>query len=182
MLGKGQFTCGAKGCNATAGLASYEVNFSYVEAGSAKQALVKLRLCDACAAKLNYRREKQYKKLARLPAEDEKQQQQRGRCSDADEEQQQRKQKRRGRSRDRAMSSGSEEGVRADMHQSSSSSRKRRHRSHDTAAQQQQGLKSAHLAATAAEGDGGSDVRRQGAAVLQDADIDRWLDSMFTNA
>ena len=56
--GKGQFVCGAKGCNADAELASFEVNFAYDEGGGArKNALVKLRLCPGCAAKLNYRRE-----------------------------------------------------------------------------------------------------------------------------
>ena len=55
--GKGQFVCGAKGCNADAELASFEVNFAYDEGGARKNALVKLRLCPGCAAKLNYRRE-----------------------------------------------------------------------------------------------------------------------------
>ena len=55
--GKGQFVCGAKGCSADAELASFEVNFAYDEGGTTKNALVKLRLCPGCAAKLNYRRE-----------------------------------------------------------------------------------------------------------------------------
>ena len=55
--GKGQFVCGAKGCNVDAELASFEVNFAYDEGGASKNALVKLRLCPGCAAKLNYRRE-----------------------------------------------------------------------------------------------------------------------------
>ncbi|EFJ41245.1 alpha-1,2-mannosidase [Volvox carteri f. nagariensis] len=64
VSGKGQFVCGAKGCDAGEGLCSYEVNFAYQEAGERKQALVKLRLCPACAFKLNYRKEKQLQKAA----------------------------------------------------------------------------------------------------------------------
>ncbi|CAM8963988.1 unnamed protein product [Rhodiola kirilowii] len=45
MSGKGQFICGNKHCNEKDGLASYEVNFSYFEAGESKQALVKLVNC-----------------------------------------------------------------------------------------------------------------------------------------
>ncbi|KAJ9531904.1 hypothetical protein QJQ45_022057 [Haematococcus lacustris] len=63
VSGKGQFVCGVKGCSAQEGLASYEVNFAYTEAGSAKQALVKLRCCLECALKLNYKREKAFRKL-----------------------------------------------------------------------------------------------------------------------
>lgn len=37
MAGKGQFVCGAKGCDAKDGLCSYEVNFAYEEAGQRKQ-------------------------------------------------------------------------------------------------------------------------------------------------
>ncbi|PNH03978.1 Protein FRA10AC1 [Tetrabaena socialis] len=62
LCGKGQFACGAKGCEAGEGLCSYEVNFAYVEAGERKQALVKLRVCPACACKLNYKKEKQLQK------------------------------------------------------------------------------------------------------------------------
>ena len=54
--GKGQFACAAKGCAAVDGLVSYEVNFAYEEAGEAKQALVKLRVCPQCGEKLNYKR------------------------------------------------------------------------------------------------------------------------------
>ena len=49
--GKGQFTCGALGCAAVAGLHSYEVPFSYEERGVARSALVKARLCGACASR-----------------------------------------------------------------------------------------------------------------------------------
>ncbi|KAI8849553.1 folate-sensitive fragile site protein Fra10Ac1-domain-containing protein [Chytridium lagenaria] len=56
--GKGQFTCGNLACdsNPKAKLKSWEVNFAYREAGETKNALVKLRLCDPCAYKLNYRK------------------------------------------------------------------------------------------------------------------------------
>ncbi|KAF8403814.1 hypothetical protein HHK36_011920 [Tetracentron sinense] len=45
ISGKGQFICGNRQCNERDGLASYEVNFSYFEAGKNKQALVKLVAC-----------------------------------------------------------------------------------------------------------------------------------------
>ena len=56
VSGKGQFSCGSKGCDSADGLASYEVPFAYTEAGERKQALVKLRVCARCAYKLNYGR------------------------------------------------------------------------------------------------------------------------------
>ncbi|XP_072990394.1 uncharacterized protein [Typha latifolia] len=59
VSGKGQFVCGNKKCDEKDGLGSYEVNFSYVEAGEQKQALVKLVACKRCAEKLVYRREKE---------------------------------------------------------------------------------------------------------------------------
>ncbi|VVB01099.1 unnamed protein product [Arabis nemorensis] len=46
MSGKGQFLCGSKQCDEKEGLASYEVNFAYYEAGEHKQALVKLVACE----------------------------------------------------------------------------------------------------------------------------------------
>lgn len=54
--GKGQFVCGAKGCEANEGLASYEVNFAYEEAKEQKQALVKVRVCPPCSEKLRQAR------------------------------------------------------------------------------------------------------------------------------
>uniref|UniRef100_A0A0E0F7Y7 Uncharacterized protein n=1 Tax=Oryza meridionalis TaxID=40149 RepID=A0A0E0F7Y7_9ORYZ len=42
ISGKGQFLCGNRICDEKNGLGSYEVNFSYIEAGEQKQALVKL--------------------------------------------------------------------------------------------------------------------------------------------
>ncbi|XP_010523675.1 PREDICTED: protein FRA10AC1 isoform X2 [Tarenaya hassleriana] len=46
ISGKGQFVCGNKHCDEKE-LASYEVNFSYHEAGEHKQALVKLAACES---------------------------------------------------------------------------------------------------------------------------------------
>ncbi|KAH0684854.1 hypothetical protein KY290_022378 [Solanum tuberosum] len=57
--GKGHFVCGNKHCNERDGLASYEVNFSYVEAEENKQALVKLVACERCAEKLLYKKRKE---------------------------------------------------------------------------------------------------------------------------
>ena len=54
ISGRGQFSCGAKGCRAADNLVSYEVPFAYAEAGEQKQALVKLRVCPDCAMKLNF--------------------------------------------------------------------------------------------------------------------------------
>ena len=50
--GKGQFSCGAKRCERSEELATYEVPFAFTEVGEEQQALVKLRLCTACAEKL----------------------------------------------------------------------------------------------------------------------------------
>ncbi|KAH7315427.1 hypothetical protein KP509_21G048900 [Ceratopteris richardii] len=58
ISGKGQFICGSKNCDVKEDLSSYEVNFTYREAGENKQALVKLRVCPRCGEKLNYRRNK----------------------------------------------------------------------------------------------------------------------------
>ncbi|KAL2926883.1 Protein FRA10AC1 [Bienertia sinuspersici] len=59
QLRQRQFICGNKHCDERDGLASFEVNFSYVEAGENKQALVKLVACESCAEKLHYRRNKE---------------------------------------------------------------------------------------------------------------------------
>jgi hypothetical protein len=44
LSGKGQFTCGARGCHEGRGLATFEVPFGYTEAGERKEALVKVSL------------------------------------------------------------------------------------------------------------------------------------------
>jgi protein FRA10AC1 len=63
--GKGQFTCGNKACGADEHLTSFEVNFSYVERGVQKMALVKLRVCPACERRLHYRQRKDRKRERR---------------------------------------------------------------------------------------------------------------------
>uniref|UniRef100_A0A1B6K2I7 Protein FRA10AC1 homolog n=2 Tax=Homalodisca liturata TaxID=320908 RepID=A0A1B6K2I7_9HEMI len=55
VTGKGQFVCGEKRCKDSEGLRSWEVNFGYIEDGTKKNALVKLRLCPECSYKLNYK-------------------------------------------------------------------------------------------------------------------------------
>ena len=48
IVGKGQFVCAATDCEQREELRTFEVPFSYVEAGRQKQALVKCRLCPEC--------------------------------------------------------------------------------------------------------------------------------------
>lgn len=52
----GQFTCGSLRCDETKGLQSWEVNFAYMEQGEKKNALVKVRLCERCSDRLNYKK------------------------------------------------------------------------------------------------------------------------------
>ncbi|TYZ62892.1 hypothetical protein PybrP1_006991 [[Pythium] brassicae (nom. inval.)] len=61
--GKGQFECGSTRCDARDALRSYELLFAYAEQGETKRCLVKVRVCEACAALLFYR------KLRQLAAE-----------------------------------------------------------------------------------------------------------------
>ncbi|KAF6255475.1 folate-sensitive fragile site protein Fra10Ac1-domain-containing protein [Scenedesmus sp. NREL 46B-D3] len=183
VSGKGQFTCGARGCSEAAGLCSYEVNFAYVEAGQPKQALVKLRLCEACGQKLNYGREKEYRKvgLSAMELQDQQQQQEQqrqwqqeqgGEAAAADEGRQlHHRQKRKHKDRDGKRDEGQDDEGR---HQGGSGSKSSRRRSAD---------------GEGSEGDGRRPQRRQhsasdGAAAGDDgvgeADIDRWLDDMFS--
>jgi len=54
ISGKGQFECAQKKiCSEKDGLRTWEVNFGYVEENIKKFALVKVRLCATCSAKLN---------------------------------------------------------------------------------------------------------------------------------
>jgi protein FRA10AC1 len=57
VSGKGQFLCGnitpTKKCDATTHLHSFEINFAYIEEGTRKNELVKVRLCPRCAKKMN---------------------------------------------------------------------------------------------------------------------------------
>ncbi|KAF8044641.1 hypothetical protein N665_7361s0001, partial [Sinapis alba] len=83
MSGKGQFMCGSKQCHEIEGLASYEVNFSYHEAGEHKQALVKLVTCERCAEKLYYKRRKEGERSE--SKEKKKQKRKRNRSSSEDD-------------------------------------------------------------------------------------------------
>lgn len=55
LSGKGQFECAAKRCEVQRDLATWEVNFAYLEDNVKKNALVKLRLCPTCSDKLNFK-------------------------------------------------------------------------------------------------------------------------------
>lgn len=70
LKGKGQFVCGNLDCLEIQKLASFEVNFGYMEQGVKKNALVKLRLCEECAYKLNYKK-KHSKKVENVVEEEE---------------------------------------------------------------------------------------------------------------
>ncbi|XP_047942238.1 protein FRA10AC1 isoform X2 [Salvia hispanica] len=83
IAGKGQFVCGNKHCDHKDGLSSYEVNFSYFEAGENKQALVKLVACEGCAEKLYYKKQKEKERLKRI--ESEKHQRKRDRSESDDD-------------------------------------------------------------------------------------------------
>lgn len=63
IQGKGQFICGERKCSQSQQLKSWEVNFAYHEDGCKKNALVKLRLCDDCSLKLNYRHQRKLAKI-----------------------------------------------------------------------------------------------------------------------
>jgi protein FRA10AC1 len=54
--GKGQFSCAELSCSARTGLVGWEVPFSYLERGTKKATLVKIRLCASCGKKLNFRK------------------------------------------------------------------------------------------------------------------------------
>ena len=56
VVGKGQFVCAELSCREKDGLVSWEVPFAYREKGEHKTALVKVRLCDACSEKLQYKK------------------------------------------------------------------------------------------------------------------------------
>lgn len=62
----GQFVCGARKCSERSGLQSWEVNFGYTEHGEKRNALVKVRLCSACSAKLNYRTQRRKARQAKV--------------------------------------------------------------------------------------------------------------------
>ncbi|EAR98076.2 folate-sensitive fragile site protein FRA10AC1 (macronuclear) [Tetrahymena thermophila SB210] len=59
IIGKGIVICSNKKCTNTQNLDSYEVNFAYVEDNEKKNALVKVRVCQECVLKLNYKKQHQ---------------------------------------------------------------------------------------------------------------------------
>ncbi|KAI1307271.1 Protein FRA10AC1 [Halotydeus destructor] len=63
--GKGQFVCGEKRCSQRKHLRSWEVNFTYMEEGDKKNALVKMRLCPDCSHMLNHNSKKREAKRRR---------------------------------------------------------------------------------------------------------------------
>ncbi|XP_065071915.1 protein FRA10AC1-like isoform X2 [Rhopilema esculentum] len=73
MDGKGQFICGGRKCDTQEELQSWEVNFGYVEHDMKKNALVKLRLCSSCSAKLNFHQKRKIAERKRQKTEPEKQ-------------------------------------------------------------------------------------------------------------
>ncbi|RYR44284.1 hypothetical protein Ahy_A08g040639 [Arachis hypogaea] len=95
MSGKGQFICGNKHCDERNGLASYEVNFCYFEAGENKQALVKLVACERCAEKLNYKRQKEKEQLQKRVQEEDRRKRNRSKSADDLDEFQESKDRRR---------------------------------------------------------------------------------------
>lgn len=66
VVGKGQFICASTRCDSTSGLASWEVNFGYMEDGEKKNELVKVRLCAHCSDKLNYKVKKRLAKKRKV--------------------------------------------------------------------------------------------------------------------
>ncbi|OMO65499.1 Folate-sensitive fragile site protein Fra10Ac1 [Corchorus olitorius] len=98
ISGKGQFICGNKHCDEKDGLASYEVKFSYFEAGENKQALVKLVTCKRCAEKLHYKKRKEKKQLDRKQEKEYKRKRDRSKDKDdTDEERESSKLKKKGK-------------------------------------------------------------------------------------
>lgn len=55
LAGKGEQECGEVKCDNKA-INVFEMNFSYVEEGQKRNALVKVSVCPQCAIKLNYRK------------------------------------------------------------------------------------------------------------------------------
>ncbi|KAG4188142.1 hypothetical protein ERO13_A08G144200v2 [Gossypium hirsutum] len=101
ISGKGQFICGNKHCNEKDGLASYEVNFSYFEAGENKQALVKVVTCERCAEKLHYKKrneKEREKEFDRKQKKDYKRKRDQSKDKDdTDEERERSREKRKGK-------------------------------------------------------------------------------------
>ncbi|TKY68135.1 FRA10AC1 protein [Spatholobus suberectus] len=77
------------------GLASYEVNFCYLEAGENKQALVKLVTCERCACKLNYKRQKEKGQIEKRQQEQDRRKRNRSKSDDDLDDFQESKERRR---------------------------------------------------------------------------------------
>ncbi|KAH9774520.1 Folate-sensitive fragile site protein [Citrus sinensis] len=76
-------------------LNNFQVNFTYVEAGENKQALVKLVTCERCAEKLHYKRRKEKEQLDRREKEENKRKRYQSRSDhDTDEEYEEREERR----------------------------------------------------------------------------------------
>ncbi|CAL8301487.1 unnamed protein product [Lota lota] len=105
VSGKGQFQCGSRRCEKEQEvLKSWEVNFSYVERGEKRNALVKLRLCPECSFKLNYHHKRKEVKVKKKEAR---------RCSVENQEPTKKKAKKEKKSRRRSKScSGSKKNKR----------------------------------------------------------------------
>ncbi|EFN56799.1 hypothetical protein CHLNCDRAFT_22127 [Chlorella variabilis] len=168
--GRGQFVCGAQGCEERRGLASFEVPFAYQEAGERKQALVKLRVCPTHAHQLNYRkqreaqrahRERRRKEVRRRRAKEERRW--KGRGSSKEAKRGRKRRRRRSRSSSSSRSSSGSEGSTSSSSSSASSSsssssedegeeqrrgrKRRRHGEERPAGRQQQGTAGAAAAA-----------------------------------
>jgi protein FRA10AC1 len=72
MAGKGQFICASTRCESTTALKSWEVNFGYMEDGEKKNELVKVRLCEGCSDKLNYKTKKRLAQTLKRKRKEEK--------------------------------------------------------------------------------------------------------------
>lgn len=108
ISGKGQFVCGNKHCDERDGIASYEVNFSYVEAGENKQALVKLVTCERCAEKLHYKKRKEKEKEQSRENLKDKHRRKRERSVSDDDNKDDKYERRKGKSRGSKASTSSE--------------------------------------------------------------------------
>jgi len=54
LIGKGESICGSTKCQNKTNLGTYEVNFKYKEDSEWKNTLVKVKVCEECAQKLNH--------------------------------------------------------------------------------------------------------------------------------
>ncbi|KAL4444099.1 hypothetical protein ABPG75_011836 [Micractinium tetrahymenae] len=172
VAGRGQFCCGATGCEERRGLASFEVPFAYQEAGERRQALVKVRLCPTHAYQLNYRKQQEAERAHKERRRREKRRRKReeekeGKRGRRDGKASGSKERKRRRSRPSSSSSGSSEDSSSGCSEDSSSSSfssddsdgeakgrrsgKRRRRQREAEEQQQQAPQAAGAAAAGGE-------------------------------